>query len=252
MKGYRQKLYLLFLSGALIAAISGCSVFHSSVRHYKWNDYQASNIQVNSSIPQDSTILSILAPYKKHVHEVMDKIVGFSDGDFVKGKPDGTLGNLVADAVRIAAGNIVGKAINIGVITNSSIQSQIKPGKITRNTVYHIMPYNNHLVILKLRGSQVREMANEIANVGGEPISGMRMSIIDGEAQAILVGNHVIQDDSLYTVATNNYMADGGGDLSAVWKPVERKDLSLSIRKAISDYISDRINVRPVNDGRIR
>lgn len=209
-------------------------------------------MQINSSIPQDSTVLSVLAPYKKHVHEVMNKVVGFSEGDFVKGKPDGTLGNLVADAVRIAAGNITGKAIDIGVITNSSIKSRISPGKITRNTVYNIMPYNNHLVILKLTGTQVREMANEIANAGGEPISGMRMSIVDGEAKAILVGNHVIQDDSLYTVATNDYMANGGGDLSAVWKPVERKDLPLSIRKAISEYISDRIKVRPVNDGRIR
>lgn len=252
MKGNKYTFFIIFLGGLVSLSANGCSVFRPVANHYIWSSYRVDNIQVNQSIRPDSTILAILAPYRKHVHEVMDKVVGNSGGIFKKGKPDGSLGNLVADAIRIAAGNITGKAINIGVITNSSLQSGIKKGRITYGTIYNVMPYNNHLVILQLTGSQVEELVNEIASVGGEPVSGIRMSIVNGQSQAVLVGDQVINEDSTYTVATNNYVADGGGDMPALWNPVKRTDLSLSIRQAIVGYIEDRFNIYPVKDGRIR
>ena len=252
MKGNKFHFLSGVLGGFVLIFLSGCSVFRATAHYYNWKTYQVKNTEINASILPDSAVTAYLAPYKKRVDGVMDKVVGYSEGDFNKGKPDGTLGNLVADAIRIAAGNLIGKSVDIGVITNSSIKSHIKMGTITAGMVYNLMPYNNHLVILKISGSQVDSLAEQIAKVGGEPVSGLRMSIVDNQAQAILVGDHVVNRDSLYTVATNDYIANGGGDLSVLWHPLKRRDLSLTIRKAITDYIEDRIKIHPVNDGRIR
>lgn len=227
-------------------------MFHKAQTPYKWVSYNSRNMQVNSEIKPDPTISAILAPYKKHVHKVMDKVVGYSTGTFKKGLPDGTLENLVADAIRTAAGNITGKNIDIGVISNSGIQAGLGKGKITLGMIYNVMPYNNHLVILSLTGKQVQALADEIAASNGEPVSGLRMSIINGKGEAVLIGSQTLHPDSVYTVATNDYLANGGGNLSALWKPKKRIDENLSIRKAITTYIENRGVISPLEDGRIR
>jgi 2',3'-cyclic-nucleotide 2'-phosphodiesterase (5'-nucleotidase family) len=241
-------LVITFLTGIL----SGCAILHKTTYHYQWADYNYQIITIDSTITPDSTIAAYLVPYRNHVNELMDRVIGNSSGVFTKNKPEGTLGNLVADAVRVEASLLMEKNIDISVITNSSIKYRLPKGNITMRMVYDIMPYNNKLVILKLNGRQIQNMANEIARSGGEPVSGIRMNIKDGKATDILIGRHILNDQQIYTVATNDYMANGGGDIAALWNPVSRHDKQLSIRKAIEEYINDRSVVTPVTDGRVR
>ncbi|HKJ44497.1 MAG TPA: 5'-nucleotidase [Balneolales bacterium] len=246
------KLPFLLVIIILTGILSGCAILHKTTHHYQWTDYNYQIITIDSTITPDSTIAAYLGPYRKHVNQLMDKVIGKSSGIFTKNKPEGTLGNLVADAVRVEASLLMKKNIDISVITNSSIKYRLPRGNITMRMVYDIMPYNNKLVILKLNGRQIKDMADEIARSGGEPVSGIRMNIKDGKATDILIGRHILNDQQIYTVATNDYMANGGGDLAALWNPISRYDKQLSIRKAIEEYINDRSVVTPITDGRVR
>jgi 2',3'-cyclic-nucleotide 2'-phosphodiesterase (5'-nucleotidase family) len=246
------KLSFLLVITILTGILSGCAILHKTTHHYQWADYNYQIITIDSTITPDSTIAAYLEPYRKHVNEQMDRVIGNSSGVFTKNKPEGTLGNLVADAVRAEASLLMGKNIDISVITNSSIKYLLPKGNITMRMVYDIMPYNNKLVILKLIGRQIQNMANEIARSGGEPVSGIRMNIKDGKATDILIGRHILNDQQIYTVATNDYMANGGGNIAALWDPVSRYNKQLSIRKVIEEYINDRSVVTPITDGRIR
>jgi len=249
-----RKRYLLSIFSLLsVGLLGGCAVLKKTPKHYhyRWVHYSSQIVTIDSTITPDSTISADLAPYREKVDKVMNQKIGRSTGIFLKNRPEGSLGNLVADAVRNAASRIKEKNIDIGVITNSSIKYRLPKGKITRRMIYEIMPYNNKLVILKLTGHQVLMMANEIAKANGEPISGLRMRIDDKKASDILIGRHTLKSNQLYTVATNDYMANGGGDVPALWNPVSRENESISIRQCIEDYINNRLVVHPVLDGRI-
>lgn len=219
---------------------------------YNWSHFTNKYITIDSTITPDPLVTKVLNHYSKRVNKVMGKVIGRSTGVFKNKKPEGSLGNLVADAIRTAASRIMERDVNIGLMTNSSIDYKLPKGNITRRMIYNILPYNNKLVILELNGTQVRHLVNEIAQDRGDPESGIRMRISGNKAADVLIGRHTLNKNHIYYIATNDYLANGGGDLSALWKPVKRLNQSISIRKCVEEYINNRSVVTPFLDGRIR
>lgn len=115
------------------------------------------------------------------------------------------------------------------------------------------MPYENHLVILRLKGDKVFELANQIAELGGAPVSGMRLRIVDGRARGVLVNAQTLSSDKEYLVATTSWAANGGDQFPALWDYSGRIDLhDVNVRDLYIDYFKSRRNIHANRDGRIR
>ena len=70
-------------------------------------------------------------------------------------------------------------------------------------------------------------------------------------ARDIRVGTEPLDPEALYRVATNDYLASGGDDLSIFLAAVERRDLDLLVRDALIEYLRE-IRVIPFRiEGRI-
>lgn len=168
-------------------------------------------------------------------------------------KPEGALNNYVADALRFRAAAEMEQFVHVGVMGDRSFKLYFTPGELMVGDVLEFMPYDNHLVILKLKGFDLERLVQQVAKAGGAPISGVRFSIgSNGRARGILVNSEVISPERDYLVATSNWAADGGDQFPALWSAVDRVDLQLQLKDLFIDYFKSESDLYNITDGRIR
>lgn len=201
----------------------------------------------------DSEIAAILEAYRPGVDEEMGKPIAIVKDTLQFGKPEGALGNMAADALRYRAALELRKFVHLGVIGESSFKTFFIPGTLTLGDIYEFMPYENHLVILEIKGDQVIELIDQIAAVGGAPVSGARFSIDDdNRARGLLVNAEVVDPNRHYLIATSSWVANGGDDFPALWNSDSRIDVNLSVKDLYVDFFQGRSELYNELDGRIR
>lgn len=200
----------------------------------------------------DNTILNLLDEYRPLYNKSMGEKIAEVARPISFGKPESPLGNLVADALRFRASRETRSFVNLALIGESSFRLNLDEGDLTRGEVMEFMPYNNSLVLLKLRGENVYSLSQEIAGRGGVPVSGLRFRLEGKTARDVLVNSGIIDHKQHYWLATSSWIADGGEDFKALSEPVERVELPVSIREVYLDYFSNQRMIDPEIDGRIR
>lgn len=239
-----HKFFFLFLF--LIIVITGCSASQKSAV-----EPPPVNLSAEAAI-EDSTIASLLDEYRDKYNEEMGVRIAEVAYPLEFGSPESTLGNLAADALRFRASREARQFIHLSLISESSFRINLNEGILTRGEVLEFMPYENHLVLLKLNGDMVYQLSQQIAERGGTPVSGMRFRLDDGQARQVLINSDILDQDKNYWLATSNWMANGGDNYTAIMDPLERIDYDLSIRDLYIDYFKNQRILSPETDGRIR
>lgn len=201
----------------------------------------------------DPEIAEKLDSYRDFLNELMGQKVATVEDTLKFGKPEGSLSNIVADALRFQAAAELRSFVHVGVIGEDSFQLFLVPGDLTVGDVYEFMPYDNHLVILTMKGSRLMELIEQVAEVGGAPISGVRFRIDeDGNPNGVLVNAEVLDPDREYLVATSSWSANGGDQFPALWNISDRMDLEVSIQDLYIEYFRNQVVLTTSTDGRIR
>lgn len=208
--------------------------------------------EIDNSLPDDPEMAAYLAPHIRDMAKKMDRVITVSDGIFEKSSPEGPLGNLTADIVRSRATAEMRETVHVGILNNGGLRVPLPQGEITVGHIYELMPFENYIAVLRFNGKQLLSIADELARVNGEPVSGIRFRIVDGQARDVLVDSDNVDPDAYYWVATNNWMADGGGASSTLWEPLERVNLDVLIRDAIIHNLEKKPVISPATDHRIR
>ncbi|MFV0547057.1 MAG: 5'-nucleotidase C-terminal domain-containing protein [Bacteroides sp.] len=208
----------------------------------------------------DQNIVTVLKPYKDQVDQMMYEVIGKSDLTMDKGAPESLLSNLVAEVLRLSAERVIGRPADFGLVNMGGLRNILPQGEITVGTVFEILPFENSLCVLTLKGSDVNRLLEAIASRHGEGISGARLIISkDGRLLEATVNGQPIKEENIYTVATIDYLADGNGDMTALLQAVKRecpdgailRDLFLKyVRKEtaagrnITSHIDGRVTVK--------
>lgn len=234
-----NRLSLLLLT---LFILSGCSIL-KPVNSFEGLD----------SPDPDSEIAAILELYRPGVDEVMAKPIAVVQDTLRFGQPEGALGNMAADALRYRAALELRKFVHLGVIGEGSFKTYFIPGTLTLGDVYEFMPYENHLVILELKGDKVIDLIDQVAAIGGAPISGARFRIDENNrARGLLVNSEVLDPNKYYLIATSSWVANGGDQFPALWSPDHRIDLDISVIDLYVDFFQGRSELYNERDGRIR
>lgn len=102
-------------------------------------------------------------------------------------------------------------------------------GDITLGEIYSIFPFDNTLCLIKLKGSDVRELLNIVASRNGEAVSkDVHMTIADEKAIEPTINGRPIDNDRIYSIATIDYVANGGDHMTPFLNAIERKTATLS------------------------
>ena len=225
----------------------------------KWvmTGYKTSKIAIDASSDSlaDKQMLAFIQPVKQELDKEMDQVVGFSEVEMKSDKPESLLSNWTSDIYRLAASEFLKQPVNIAVVNMGSLRSQLPAGNLTVRDIFQLMPFENELVILWLKGSEVSRLLGIFAKEGGQGVSGISMEIVDGKAQNVRVGGEPLDVDKLYSIATNDFLAGGNDRMVPLATPEKRVDTGLKIRNILMEYvIRENRNGNKINaklDGRI-
>ena len=226
---YAKYLMVAALTGALL--FTSCRTARETTAQYEVTKVEGSMITIDSvwDTHPNAKAAEILKPYKEKVDAMMYEVIGTSAMKMEKGAPESLLSDLVAGVLQQAAVQVLGKPADMGLVNMD----------ITVGDVFEILPFENSLCVLTMKGTDLRRLFEAIASLHGEGVSGIRLEITkDGKLLNAFVGGKPLKDDQLYTVATIDYLADGNGRMDAFLQAEKRvcpEDATL--RGLFLDYV---------------
>jgi 2',3'-cyclic-nucleotide 2'-phosphodiesterase (5'-nucleotidase family) len=220
-------------------------------------------IPVDASAPADARVAALVEGYRLRLDARMSERVATADMPLEGAAADvrsreTNLGNLVADAMREAAG------ADAALTNAGGIRASIPAGEVTVGQVYAVLPFDNWTVSFRIPGRDLRAaletcLAKAGQGDGGFPqVSGMTVAY-DASAppqarvREVTVGGAPLDDERLYLVATNDFLAAGGNGLTAFAgrEPI-LNDTGRLLRDLFVDYLRRKGSVGGAAEGRIR
>lgn len=227
---------------------------------------------VTADIPEDPTVKAMVQGYADQLSAAMKEVVGSTLVPLVGDRrlirtQETNLGDLVADAMRWAAG----PDVQIAITNGGGIRwhKTFPVGPITRGDVYDLLPFGNVLVMMDLTGAQIRlalengvsqwcSPADPLCSPAGRfpQVSGLKFTfnptnpagsrIID-----VWVGDAPLVDTAVYRVATNDFMAAGGDGYTVLMQGTNYVSTGTTLMDYMVQYLQQFSPVSPAVEGRI-
>jgi 2',3'-cyclic-nucleotide 2'-phosphodiesterase (5'-nucleotidase family) len=188
---------------------------------------------------EDKDIDQLISPYRNELDQKMNIVIAQSNEEIFKEKPNSPLLNFMADALLEAARKVHEKEVDLAVQNYGGIRvSSLPKGQITIRNIYELMPFENTLVILEVKGPIIKNLFDRIAAYGGWPISeGCHFKIInDAYADEIVINGKPYDQNATYTIALPDYIANGG-DKAGEFESLNRYETGLLIRDLIIEQL---------------
>lgn len=210
---------------------------------------------ISNQYSADSSVLAYYKPYKLKLDSIMNDIVGVSEVDIEKERPEGTMNNFFADAM-FSSAKAKEITFDIAYTNYGGIRTSLSKGEIPRYKIFELMPFENALTTVKFKGADMQNFFDFIARSGGDAISGARFTIDKQKAIDITINGKPIDNAKEYIVLTSDYMANGGDGGEVFTKSIETKNYDYKLRDAVLDYLEQQKKagktLKPVKDGRVK
>ena len=220
-----------------------CLVSCKSKNYYNYM-VEGSKVNVNKNFKSDEKIESFVAPFRTHINEDLDSVLAFcpENLDKSKGKWESNIGLFFANVTYKQANPIFqkreNKNIDLVLMNHGGIRSTIPKGSVTSRTAYNIMPFENSIIIVELKGSEIEELANYILEEKKpHPMYGIKIYATKGnELKEVRINDVKVDTNKKYYVATSDYLANGGDNMTFFKKSTTSYDLDYKLRNLFIDY----------------
>ncbi len=228
-----MKKNLPFSLVVLIAVFAGLSCNTS----YQSQSLQYKTYGIKNTGQYDSSLLTLIKPYGDSVNKNMNDIVGVAEKTLEKKQPECTLGNFLADAFFIMAAEKYNTKVDAAFLNFGGMRlTQLPAGNVTNGKIFELMPFDNLLILQKLKGDVLQQFLDLAAAKGGWPLAGITMQIKDKKAVNVMIGGKPLDPDATYTTVNSDFVANGG-DNADMLRPIPQITNGYLMRNAIFDYI---------------
>jgi len=232
---FQQKKHLYFILFLL--------VFCTSCQNKQWEiaQFSTSKIAIDSTTEAGANqdYVAFLQVFKEQLAEKMNVVIGQSTQRMSVSRPESLLSNFAADVLRTEAISRLNTHIDIGIVNVGGLRTYILQGDITIGNIYEVMPFENELVILWLKGDKLGELFESIASVGGEGVSGIRMGIENGKAVNPTINGKALDLEKTYIIATSDFLAEGNDKLTQLAEYEKMEITGIKIRDIYIEYIEN-------------
>jgi 2',3'-cyclic-nucleotide 2'-phosphodiesterase (5'-nucleotidase family) len=202
------------------------------------------NSIIDGSFGVDSLVEVFVKPYRDSISGDMKKFVCETATPLVKGKPESKLTDLVSDILlkcgaEYCKKNGVNIHPNAAYVNYGGLRASLPQGNITVGHIFELMPFENELVLIKVSGEAVQMAAEKIAARGGEGIAGMKMGIQGGKVKTLMINNSNVDKSASYWIVTNDYIANGGDQMSMFLNPQQKIETKIKLRDLLIQTLRD-------------
>tara|TARA_B100001094_G_C18075135_1_gene742213 strand:+ start:407 stop:1156 length:750 start_codon:yes stop_codon:yes gene_type:complete len=206
------------------------------------------NKLLDHEISEDSIINIFIEPYTKQITgSDLNVRLAYSPKKYTKndGELNSTLSNLFADATFQVCNPMYNKIsqenIDIVLLNMGGIRSIVSKGEISKKTAYKLMPFENQILLLKLKGDLIMEMVEYlIREKKSHPIYGLQIQLDENyNLKKLNVNGNELDLNSFYNVATTDYLLKGGDNMDFFAKNSKTFDLKVKMRDVLIKYFQN-------------
>ena len=245
---YESTMQKSFFFLLLLAVLSSCN--HRPL-HVMDATTEAIPVNETADAIQDSSYLAYLAPIKEDMEREMNVQLGYAPEALCVGGPECPMVNWASDALWEAAKKVYDGRVDIAIVNMGGIRCPWSAGPITKGNVFELMPFDNRLVVLTLKGEEVLALCESFAKYGGQGVAGMRVKIVNGQVADVQIGGKALDTKALYTVATSDYLSGGADHMDALARYVDYWNSDLLIRDLYLEAVREQDTIRAAVDGRM-
>lgn len=220
------------------------------VRSFAWERIEVTNAL---DAQPDAEAVATVTPYKAGVDSVMAPVLGMSRVAMNAKRPESLLSNWAAD-VMVEGSTATGlEPADMGLVNIGGLRNNMPEGIVRRGDIILISPFENSLVVLEMKGSDLLELMQNIAAVGGEGVSRSVKIVISKDRKLVsaTINGERIDPNRTYTVATLDYLAEGNDKMYALKKAVKRHEIGLKTREVMMESVIKNRIIDSKIEGRI-
>lgn len=200
---------------------------------------------------QDAAYLAQLAPVKADLEREMNVQIGYAPEELWVRAPECPMLNWATDALWDAAKGVYDGRVDIAIVNMGGMRCSWPAGPVTRGNVFELMPFDNRLVVLTLKGEDILALCESFAQYGGQGVAGMRVKIVDSRVADVQIGGKALDSKALYTVATSDYLSGGADHMDALSRYTDYWNSDLLIRDLYMEQVQKQDTIRAAVDGRM-
>ena len=232
-------------------------------------DFQWQSVAISTeAFPPDEEIIHLIQPYSAKAEKSLDDVVMNTASEFEFGNKlprygETALGNLLCDAT-VGYVTATGVYVDFAIQNGGTIRSRLPAGVVTKGDILTMLPFENYIYVLSLKGEDVIELFEYIGTVkqgaGGFPLFSKEVSYTlkydqqgNGKVTDLLIDGQPIVPSAIYSIATNDYLAGGGDGYEVFKKCIDSYNTSMLLSEAVVEYAKTLPQpVQPSKDGRIK
>jgi len=204
-----------------------------------------SNQSIDSSLDhqalQDTGFTNMINHYKVGLDSQMNQLVSVTKEAMMSGRPESLLSNYIADAMlaignKYCVDNKLGHKVDIAIINNGGLRTSLPKGNITTGKLFELLPFENKLVIVGMKGSDLQNVLKYIATRDGEGVSGVKMGIRGDLAVDVKVGGQNLDLNKIYHIISIDYLVNGGDGMNSFDKRENFRHMHMKLREAIINH----------------
>ncbi|MDO4763762.1 MAG: 5'-nucleotidase [Flavobacteriaceae bacterium] len=213
------------------------------------------NISVAQEIIENDEFVKVIMPYKSKLEKEMNQKISYTAVELNKSGQNSNLGAVLSDflydgAVEWAKGK--GFTIDAVVLNAGGIRSNIPAGDILVKHIFEVMPFENEMVIVKMKGEDMQGLFQYyVKTQRNNPVSHLYIEVENNKLVKGLVNGEEPRKGKDYYIATSDYLALGG-DYMTFFAKGELIRTNVKLRDLFMEYFKKTPEVKANTDIRLK
>lgn len=180
--------------------------------------YELKKVNGNCTTYNNPQLKKELDKSKKKLEKQTSVVIGYCPEEMVSEMPQSPLSNFLTD-ILVEIGNEYcqkkhKEAVDFSLLNFGGIRSSLKAGNITFGDIFEIAPFENNLVIVDLKGSEVRKIFRRFKVKKCEPYSQqVNIQYAGDYFYKALINGQEIDNNKTYRMITLDFILTGGDDI---------------------------------------